>query len=44
LVLEGSTRAEVARHRGMDRQTLRDWVIRCNDLGSAGLSDFGFGV
>src|SRR3954464_2592535 len=26
LVLEGSSRAEAARHAGMNRQTLRDWV------------------
>ncbi len=28
LVLEGSSRGEAARHAGMDRQTLRDWVHR----------------
>jgi transposase len=38
-VLKGCTRAEAARQCGMDRQTLRDWVIRYNDLGIAGLSD-----
>jgi transposase len=38
-VLEGCTRAEVARRCGMDRQTLRDWVIRYNDQGLTGLSD-----
>ncbi len=37
-VLEGSTRAEAARRCGMDRQTLGDWVIRCNELGIASLS------
>ena len=26
LVLEGCSREEAARHTGMDRQTLRDWV------------------
>jgi transposase len=39
LVLDGVTRAEAAEHCGMDRQTLRDWVHRYNDLGLAGLSD-----
>src|SRR5689334_23481747 len=39
LVLEGSSRAEAARHAGMDRQTLRDWVHRYNAEGLAGLSD-----
>ena len=32
-VLDGSTREEAARVGGMDRQTLRDWVIRFNDEG-----------
>jgi transposase len=39
LVLEGHSRAEAARNCGMDRQTLRDWVIRYNEQGIAGLSD-----
>lgn len=39
LVLEGSTRAKAARLCGMDRQTLRDWVHRCNEHGLVGLSD-----
>ena len=39
LVLEGHARAEAARHTGMDRQTLRDWVHRYNAEGLAGLSD-----
>jgi transposase len=39
LVLEGSSREEAARHAGMDRQTLRDWVHRYNAEGLAGLSD-----
>ena len=30
LVLEGHAREEAARHAGMDRQTLRDWVHRYN--------------
>ena len=32
-VLEGASRAEAAKIGGMDRQTLRDWVIRFNDQG-----------
>src|SRR3954454_9204365 len=39
LVLEGSSREEAARHAGMDRQTLRDWVHRYNAEGLAGLGD-----
>lgn len=39
LVLEGHGRADAARNCGMDRQTLRDWVIRYNEHGIAGLSD-----
>ncbi len=39
LVLDGVSRSEAARQCGMDRQTLRDWVHRYNDLGVAGLSD-----
>jgi transposase len=35
----GMSRAEAARSAGMDRQTLRDWVIRYNTHGVAGLSD-----
>src|SRR3569623_2955456 len=38
-VLEGSSRAEAARHAGMERQTLRDWVHRYNAEGLAGLRD-----
>src|SRR5919199_3211790 len=38
-VLEGSSRQEAARHAGMDRQTLRDWVHRYNAEGLAGLRD-----
>jgi transposase len=37
LVLEGKGRAEAARSAGMDRQTLRDWVHRYNELGLDGL-------
>ena len=36
-VLEGASRTEAARIGGMDRQTLRDWVIRFNDKGPDGL-------
>src|SRR5918911_2794226 len=39
LVLEGSSREEAARHAGMARQTLRDWVHRYNAEGLAGLRD-----
>ena len=39
LVLEGSSRTEAARVTGMDRQTLRDWVIRYNAEGVEGLRD-----
>ena len=39
LVLEGHSRAEAARSCGMDRQTLRDWVIRYNERGIDGLKD-----
>jgi transposase len=39
LVLEGRSRTEAARHCGMDRQTLRDWVHRYNAEGLKGLSD-----
>jgi transposase len=37
--LDGLTREAAARIAGMDRQTLRDWVIRYNRGGPAGLSD-----
>jgi transposase len=36
-VYEGMSREAAARLAGMDRQTLRDWVHRFNDEGSAGL-------
>ena len=39
LVLEGVPRAAAARAGGMDRQSLRDWVIRFNEDGIAGLLD-----
>jgi transposase len=36
-VLDGASRTEAAKIGGMDRQTLRDWVIRFNDRGADGL-------
>ena len=36
-VLDGASRAEAAKAGGMDRQTLRDWVIRFNEKGPDGL-------
>src|SRR5215212_434746 len=39
LVLDGASRENAARHAGMDRQTLRDWVHRYNEEGLAGLHD-----
>ena len=37
--LEGMDRGQAARLAGMDRQTLRDWVIRFNEAGLEGLRD-----
>ena len=37
--LDGLDRGEAARRAGMDRQTLRDWVIRFNAEGVEGLRD-----
>lgn len=37
LVLEGRCRGEAAALSGMDRQTLRDWMHRYNELGIEGL-------
>jgi putative transposase len=37
--LDGRSRAEAARLAGMDRQTLSDWVRRCNAQGVDGLRD-----
>ena len=37
--LSGMSRADAATSAGMDRQTLRDWVIRYNAHGVAGLCD-----
>ncbi len=39
VVIEGGSREEAARHAGMGRQTLRDWVHRYNAEGLAGLCD-----
>jgi transposase len=36
-VLDGASRAAAAKAGGMDRQTLRDWVIRFNEQGPEGL-------
>jgi len=33
VVLDGASRKEAAKIGGMDRQTLRDWVIRFNEQG-----------
>src|SRR6185295_12522179 len=37
--LDGMSREEAAQGAGMDRQTLRDWVIRYNEDGLDGLAD-----
>ena len=37
--LDGMSRDDAARSAGMDRQTLRDWVIRYNEHGLDGLAD-----
>ena len=39
--LSGMSRKEAAEAAGMDRQTLRDWVIRYNAHGVDGLQDCG---
>ena len=36
-VLDGSSRTQAAEIGGMDRQTLRDWVVRFNEQGPEGL-------
>src|SRR5690242_3158384 len=36
-VMDAAARKDAAKLGGMDRQTLRDWVIRCNERGLAGL-------
>ena len=38
-VVDGMNRTDAARIGGMDRQTLRDWVHRFNELGPDGLLD-----
>lgn len=38
-IYDGMSRADAARIGGMDRQTLRDWVIRFNKAGPEGLTD-----
>ena len=40
MALDGISRGEAARHAGMDRQALRDWVVRYN----AGGVDAGSGA
>ena len=40
MVLDGHSRLLAAQAGGMDRQTLRDWVIRYNTDGLAGLADW----
>jgi transposase len=37
--LSGMSRKEAAEAAGMDRQTLRDWVVRYNEHGLDGLAD-----
>ena len=39
-VLDGASRTEAAKIGGMDRQTLRDWVIRFNAQGRMVCSTF----
>src|SRR5262245_14213977 len=41
-VLDGASREEAAKIGGMDRQTLRDWVIRFNEQGADGLIKYSF--
>ena len=38
MILEETSRLEAARLTGMDRQTLRDWVHRCNAAGVDGVA------
>ena len=42
-VLDGMSRTDAARIGGMERQTLRDWVHRFNQLGPDGLCDVHVG-
>jgi len=39
MALDGISRGEAARQAGMDRQALRDWVVRYNAEGVDGLRD-----
>ena len=39
MALDGVSREEAARQAGMDRQTLRDWIVRYNAEGVDGLRD-----
>ena len=39
MVLRGFSREDVARAQGVDRQTIRDWVLRFNEAGPDGLRD-----
>jgi transposase len=41
-VLDGVSREEAVKIGGMDRQTLRDWVIRFNEQGPDGLVNSPF--
>ena len=43
LILRGASRGDAARAQGVDRQTVRDWVIRFNDSGPDGLRDLRYG-
>ena len=43
-VLDGASREEAAKIGGMDRQTLRDWVIRFNDQGGPDQQGFARGA
>ena len=43
LVLDGCNRTDAARQCGMDRQTLRDWVLRYNEAGLDGLRNRAHG-
>ncbi|MQS00093.1 helix-turn-helix domain-containing protein [Gluconobacter sp. AC10] len=38
-IYDGATRGEAARLAGTDRQIVRDWVLRFNAKGPAGLID-----
>src|SRR5260221_14138336 len=39
-VLDGNSRTEAATNAVMDRQTLRDWVVRLHGQGPDGLANF----